>query len=108
MRTLKQRIDWSVKPLTGPSPINSTKSITTASQAEELKAALVKKLSAEYAEVGTRMVSQVVNEAHALASLTFVPLLVLPSLAEEKVQQAAAWAAHQRALLSGDHFAFAA
>jgi energy-converting hydrogenase Eha subunit E len=107
MKTLRQRIDWSVKPLT-ESSIKTTKSITTASQAEQLKSALVRTLSAEYTEVGPRMVFQAVNEAHALASLTFVPLLVLPALAEEKVQKAAAWAAHQRAVLSGDHLAFAA
>jgi energy-converting hydrogenase Eha subunit E len=104
MKTLKQRIDWSVKPLAS----SHVKGTTTASQAEQLKSALVRKLSAEYADVGARMVFQVVNEAHALASLTFVPLLVLPSLAEEKVQQAAAWAAHQRAVLGCDQVAFAA
>jgi hypothetical protein len=54
---------------------------------EELKSALVKRFSAEYAEVGRRLVYQAVNEADALASLTSVPLLVLPTLAEEKVQR---------------------
>jgi energy-converting hydrogenase Eha subunit E len=108
MKSTKQRIDWSVQSLTESSNMESSKSITTAIQAEELKSALVKRLSAEYADVGARMVFQAVNEAHALASLTFVPLLVLPSLAEEKVQKAAAWSAHQRVLLGDDHFAFAA
>jgi hypothetical protein len=39
-----------------------------------------------------------VNEAYALASETFAPLLLLPVLAEEKVQKVAAWSAHQRAV----------
>jgi len=88
--------------------VKNSRKFTFADKAEALKSALVKKLSAEYAEVGSRLVYQAVNEAHALASLTTVPLLVLPSLAEEKVQKAAAWAAHQRALLGCDHIAFAA
>jgi hypothetical protein len=107
MKTLKQRIDWSVKPSTEITNIKNLKS-ATAVHAEELKSALVKRLSMEYADVESRMVFQAVNEAHALAALTFVPLLVLPSLAEEKVQKAALWSAHQRALRGGDHFAFAA
>ncbi len=77
-------------------------------QAEELKSILVKRLSAEYAQVGHRMVYLAVNEADALASLTSEPLLVLPTLAEEKVQQAALWSEHQRSLLPSDSLAFAA
>ncbi len=80
----------------------------SAFRAEELKSALVRRLSAEYAEVGERMVRQAVNEADALASLTFVPLLVLPTLAEEKVQQAAAWSAQRRAVRRCDAVALAA
>jgi hypothetical protein len=93
MKNIHKRIDQSVKNLT---------------ETEGLKSALVKRLNAEYAEVGERMVYQAVNEADALAALTFVPLLVLPTLAEEKVQQAAVWSAHQRALLHSDSIAFAA
>ena len=66
---------------------------------EKLKAALVRSLSAEYANVESRLVYQAVNEADALASLTETPLLFLPSLAVEKVQKAAAWSAHQREVL---------
>jgi hypothetical protein len=65
-------------------------------------------LSAEYADLGEWRVRQAVNEADALASLTYVPLLVLPTLAEEKVQQAAAWSAHQRAVRRSDAVALAA
>jgi hypothetical protein len=108
MKTLKQRIDWSVKKLTEPSHIKNSEINISAVRAEELKSALVKKLSAEYAEVGRRLVFQAVNEAHALAALTFVPHLLLPTLAEEKVQQAAVWSAHQRSLLGGEQVAFAA
>ena len=58
-------------------------------KAEELKAALIRRLSAEYAEVGAQQVYQAVNEAISLASSTIAPLLFLPVLAEEKVQGAA-------------------
>jgi hypothetical protein len=108
MKNTRQRIDWSVKPIIKSTSIKSSRNFTFNDEAEALKTALVKKLSEEYAEVGSRLVYQAVNEAHALASLTTVPLLLLPSLAEEKVQKVAAWSAHQRALLSGDHIAFAA
>jgi hypothetical protein len=62
----------------------------------------VKRLSAEYVGVAARLVYQAVNEAYALVSLTPEPLLLLPALAEEKVQKAAAWSCHrQRAPCAG-------
>ena len=67
-------------------------------QVEELKTTLVKKFNTEYSGLDRRLLKQAVNEAHALAALTFVPMLVLPSLAEEKVQTLAAWTARQRFL----------
>ena len=67
--------------------------------AEEAKATLVKRLSADYDGVDTHLVHQAINEAHALASLTVAPLLLLPALAEEKVQKLAAWCARQRSVL---------
>ncbi len=88
--------------------LNNSRTAVSPVKTGQLKSALVRRLSAEYAEVGPRLVYQAVNEADALAALTFVPLLVLPALAEEKVQKAAAWSAHQRALLGADAVAFAA
>jgi hypothetical protein len=111
MKNIKNRIDWSVKSLTKHTPARNWKGhnqLLPGSMAEELKSALVKKLSAEYANVAPRLVYQAVNEADALASLTTVPLLVLPTLAEEKVQEVAAWTAHQRSLLHSDSITLAA
>jgi hypothetical protein len=108
MNTTKTRIDWSVKPLGETAVARDCRKVISALRAEELKSDLVERLAAEYSEVGRRLVYQAVNEAHALAALTFVPHLVLPTLAEEKVQKVAAWAAHQRALFGGEHVAFAA
>jgi hypothetical protein len=108
MRNINNRIDQSVKIFSENMNMKNSRNIIPAVTAEELKSALVARLSAEYAEVGPRLVSQAVNEADALASLTSVPLLVLPTLAEEKVRKAAEWTAHQRAVLGGDHDAFAA
>jgi len=75
---------------------------------QELKSDLVQRLSAEYAGVKARLIWQAVNEAHALAATTFAPILVMPDLAEEKVQRAAAWSNHQRMLRRADFFARAA
>ena len=106
--TTKRRIDWSVKPINKNKVARDCRKVISAVRAEELKTNLVEKLAAEYAELSPRLVYQAVNEAHALAALTFVPHLLLPTLAEEKVQKVAAWAAHQRALLGGEQVAFAA
>jgi len=81
---------------------------TVRSKVEELKTSLVKKLSAEYSGVADRLIYQAVNEAHALASLTPVPLLFLPTLAEEKVQQAGEWSAHHSTLHQSNSLALAA
>jgi hypothetical protein len=108
MKTGKRRIDWSVKPLAESTNSKRSGYLALADKAQALKSTLVKKLSAEYAGVASHLVYQAVNEAHALAALTQVPLLVLPTLAEEKVQKAAAWTAHQRALLGAHEVAFAA
>jgi hypothetical protein len=110
MKNVKKKIDQSVKFLSENANMKNSRNrnILPALTAEKLKSALVKRLGAEYAEVGPRLVYQAVNEADALASLTSVPLLLLPALAEEKVRKAAAWTAHQRAVLGGDHVAFAA
>jgi len=103
MNTIENGIDQSVKFLneSESTPMKNTNHyipLFPISTAEKLKAALVKKFSAEYAEVATRLVYQAVNEAYALVSLTPEPLLLLPVLAEEKVRSAAAWTAHQNSL----------
>jgi hypothetical protein len=77
------------------------------SAAEKLKSALVKRFSAEYEGVATRLLHQAVNEAYALVSRTPVPLLLLPVLAEEKVQNAAAWTARQQSMRRLDSLALA-
>jgi hypothetical protein len=75
---------------------------------EKLKSALVKRFTSEYSEVAAWLIYQAVNEACALVSLTPQPLLLLPVLAEEKVQNAAAWTAHQNALRGPAPYALAA
>jgi hypothetical protein len=111
MRIAQKRIDQSVKILTEDTPMKNTNHYIpqfSFSAAEKLKSALVKKLKVEYAEVATRLVYQAVNEAYALVSLTPAPLLLLPVLAEEKVQSAAAWSARQRSLREPHPVALAA
>ena len=88
--------------------MNNSSSLITNVQTEQLRQATLEKLARDYAGLEARLVSQAVNEAHALASLTSVPHLVLPLLAEEKVQQAVAWAVHQRSILQADNLAVAA
>jgi hypothetical protein len=72
------------------------------------KAELVQKLSSEFSDVDSLLVSQAVNEAQALAAQTLVPQLVLPVLAEEKVQALQKWSAKQQQLLHRRALAFAA
>ncbi len=111
MNTIERQIDWSVKLTRKETNMKNTRyAVPTfaVSASEELKLAMIKELSAEYTCVEPRLVHQAVNEAHALASLTIAPLLFLPALAEEKVQQAADWSVRQRALLQPHQMALAA
>jgi hypothetical protein len=111
MNTAEKRIDQSVNYLTENTLMKNFKSYIPAfpiSTAEKLKSALIKKFSAEYAGVAARLVYQAVNEAYALVSLTTEPLLLLPALAEEKVQNAAAWSARQRSMFGENALALAA
>lgn len=111
MKIAQIRIDQSVYILKENTPMKNASHyipLVPISTAEKLKSALVKKFSAEYAGVATRLVYQAVNEAYALVSLTPAPLLLLPVLAEEKVQSAAAWSARQRSLRESHPQALAA
>ena len=98
MNAENKRIDWSVNYLTPTMNMNNLKNNNSDVLTEQLKSSLVRRLCQEYAGVGRRLVYQTVNEAYALASENFAPLLLLPVLAEEKVQKLAAWSAHQRAV----------
>src|SRR5947207_2451493 len=57
----------------------------------DFKNNLVSRLSSEFPEVQSRLVHQAVVEADALASLTGVACLILPTLAEEKVAGLRDW-----------------
>jgi hypothetical protein len=113
MSFIKERFDQSINFLTQNT--NATMKVTKnifptvpISMMEQLRQTLVKKLSSEYNGLDARLVHRAVNEAYALACLTMVPFLLLPALAEEKVQSAAAWSARQLSLLRGGTLAPAA
>jgi hypothetical protein len=108
MNIEEKRVDWSVNSSTGIINMKNSNNIISSVLVEELKSSLIGRLSSEYASVGVRLVQQMVNEAYALASANFAPLLLLPVLAEEKVQNAAAWSAHQHAILHSSHHDLAA
>ncbi len=111
MNTAQNKIDQSVNfPIknTLMKNLNNYISMFPTSKAEQLKSALLKRFRAEYADVDAQLVHQAVNEAFALASATSEPLLLLPVLAEEKVQSAAAWSTRQRSTPWLRHSAFAA
>jgi hypothetical protein len=74
----------------------------------DLKADLVSRLTSEFPEVQSQLVRQAVIEADALASLTIVPYLLLPTLAEEKVLGLSNWTIHQQAITGHSGLAFAA
>jgi hypothetical protein len=73
-------------------------SAACSSKLEALKKQLVRQFTAEYSDVQEHLVRQAVNEAQALATLTTFPHLLLPALAEEKVQGVRDWTQHQQAL----------
>ena len=73
-----------------------------------LKNQLVKRFTEEFSDLHQHLVLRAVDEAEALASLTAVPHLLLPALAEEKVQSARQWNAQQRAIFERSAWAFAA
>src|SRR4051812_36502051 len=77
-------------------------------QFERFKTKLVNQLSAEFPDVNSRLVRQAVLEADSLASLTPVPFLVLPALAEEKVLGLHNWTVHQAQIRQHAGLAFAA
>jgi hypothetical protein len=110
MKNVMKRVDRSVNffTLTMNTNMNNLINTLTENLAEQLKSSLVKRLSSEYAGLGRRLVHQTVNEAYALASATQVPLLLLPVLAEEKVQNVAAWSSRQRAIRYSHGHALAA
>ncbi len=118
MNTAQNRIDRSVNSLTKtiamkhlntlpsiPAEVTFTDltlrqfSAACRSTMAQLKSKLVSRLSAEFGNIETRLIRQAVNEADALAALTIVPHLLLPSLAEEKVQNLHEWSVRQRAFL---------
>jgi len=55
-----------------------------------------------------KLLTQAVNEADSLASLTPFPALFLPALVEEKVSAAKVWLERQRQLLGGSEIALSA
>ena len=77
-----------------------------------LKAGLLSRFRFEFADVDGEMLKRAVNEADALATLNGLPHLLLPVLAEEKVQAFRQWgirqAAIQNATLQSPTLAFAA
>jgi hypothetical protein len=75
---------------------------------EEIKARIVRKFTVEFSDLQPRQVRQAVEEAFALASLTEVPQLLFPTLAEEKVQSARNWSRHQEAIRHHSGYALAA
>ena len=75
---------------------------------QALKASLVEKFANEFSDVHPQLVRQAVNEADALATLIGIPHLLLPALAEEKVQNARNWILHQRRVFERSRLVFAA
>src|SRR5690349_8226503 len=64
-----------------------------------LKEQIAANLASEFAgALNSKLIRQVINEADALAATTPFPALFLPTLAEEKLRNASAWAARQQAI----------
>ncbi len=75
---------------------------------EALKHHLVSRFTAEFPDLQGHLVHQAVEEADALASLTVLPHLFLPTLAEEKVQHFRDWNDRQQLIYQRGALALAA
>ena len=64
----------------------------------DLKNRVAADLANQFSTLNARLIYQAVNEADSLAATTPFPALLLPALAEEKVRNASAWVAKQRAI----------
>lgn len=69
---------------------------TSATLAEYREALIEVLTSTDVGELPVELLSQALNEAEALATLTPFPILFLPSLAEEKISDARNWFARQQ------------
>ena len=73
---------------------------TVAAKLNELKGRVTQRLAGDAGmAVPEYLLSRAVSEAEALAWAAPYPLLLLPVLAEEKVQDARRWVEHQRRVL---------
>jgi hypothetical protein len=108
MKILNATLSNELEPLTFTDLSFSAISAACATKLEALKNELVRRFTAEFTDIQANIVRQAVDEADALASLTTVPYLLLPTLAEEKVQYARNWNRHQQTILQHGELAFAA
>ncbi len=108
MKTGNNRVFGNTEPLTFTSLAPKTFSAGCRSLLENLKNSLVQRFTAEFSDLEEKLVKRAVEDANALASLTSVPHLLLPMLAEEKVLSARQWSAQQRTILQRSHLSFAA
>jgi hypothetical protein len=70
-----------------------------AAKLRAIKTQLVRRFTAEFSDLQTRLIRRAVDEAEALAAMTEMPLLLFPTWAEEKVQSTRNWSLHQREIL---------
>ncbi|MDB6020082.1 MAG: hypothetical protein JWR19_4571 [Pedosphaera sp.] len=108
MKNLNATLSNELEPLTFTDLSFSAISAACATKLEALKNELVRRFTAEFTDIQANIVRQAVDEADALASLTTVPYLLLPTLAEEKIQNARNWNRHQQTILQHGELAFAA
>ena len=108
MKTVNNETAAQLENLSTSTSAHRTFSATCSAVLENLKTRLIARLTAEFSDIQEHLIHQAVDEADALASLTVVPHLLLPVLAEEKVQSARDWSLHQQMILERQSVALAA
>ena len=107
MKTLEVYFHEQSEPLTYLDLAPRSFSAACGAKLQVLKRRLVQRFASEFSDLKDYLVRQAVEEAYALASLTAVPHLLLPVLAEEKVQAARAWAQRQQTIRQQSTWSFA-
>lgn len=108
MKTVNTRYTNEAEQLSYTDLAPRTFSASCGAKLEALKERLVQRLAAEFSDLQSALVRRAVDEAGALASLTVIPHLLLPTLAEEKVQIARSWNLRQQEIFRRSSLALSA
>ena len=107
MNTIEVQFPDPSEPVSYIDLVPRTVSAACSAKLQAHKDKLVQRFASEFSELKNYLVRQAVEDAHSLASLTAFPHLLLPVLAEEKIQTVRFWIERQQAIRQRSTWAFA-